>query len=391
MRVVVHKYGGSSVKEVGRLHKVAQHVAAAHKRGDGVVVVVSAMGNTTNELIELARQVTETPKRRELDMLVSVGERISMSLLSMAIDALGVPAESFTGSQSGIITDESHTNAKVIEVRPARIERALAQGKVAIVAGFQGVSRDREVTTLGRGGSDTTAVALAAALNADWCEIHSDVPGLFSADPRKVPKAIKLDEISLEEALIMSTGGARVLHEAALSYAIRHGIALVSSNADGSEVGTKVTPRISMAEPSGGVKAITEDSDLEVLSLKDSCADPSETMAALMVALAKASAPIKMASASRVLVGLRDWPDRDAFEFPIGATSLGTTVRVSAVGMGIGNESDLFCAALKALSEVGITPTMWSVTSNSIGFEVASSQSRRAQEALHAKLIEAGT
>jgi aspartate kinase len=379
------------MKEVGRLNKVAEHVAAAHKNGDGVVVVVSAMGNTTNELIELARQVTETPKRRELDMLVSVGERISMSLLSMAIDALGVPAESFTGSQSGIITDESHTNAKIIEVRPARIERALAQGKVAIVAGFQGVSRDREVTTLGRGGSDTTAVAIAAALNADWCEIHSDVPGLFSADPRRVPNAIKLDNISLEEALMMSAGGARVLHEAALNYAIRHGIALVSSNADGSEVGTKVTPRISVAEPSGTVKAITEDSDLEVISLTDECSTPTETINSLMTALSKAKAPIKMANSSRVLVGLRDWLDRDAFVLPNGTTSLGTTVRVSAVGMGIGNDSKLFCLALKALYDVEIRPTMWSVTSNSIGFEVAPHQSLKAQQALHARLIEAYT
>jgi aspartate kinase len=390
LRVVVHKYGGSSVKEVERLHKVALHVAEAHKRGDGVVVVVSAMGNTTNELIELARQVTETPKRRELDMLVSVGERISMSLLSMAIDALGVPAESFTGSQSGIITDESHTNAKVIEVRPARIERALAQGKVAIVAGFQGVSRDREVTTLGRGGSDTTAVALAAALKADWCEIHSDVPGLFSADPRKVPKAIKLDEISLEEALLMSAGGAKVLHEAALTYAIKHGISLVSSNADGSEVGTRVTPRIAVAEPTRCVRAITEDSNLEIIQLIDNCPTPFKTMRSLLTALAKASAPIKMATSSRVLVSLRDWPDREGFELPTGTESLGEIVRVSAVGMGIGNESGLFCTALDALEEADVSTTMWAVTSNSIGFEVRPSQSRQAQQALHAKLIESG-
>jgi len=388
LRIVVHKYGGSSVKEVGRLHKVAEHVAAAHRNGDGVVVVVSAMGNTTNELIELARQVTETPKRRELDMLVSVGERISMSLLSMAIDALGVPAESFTGSQSGIITDESHTNAKVIEVRPARIEQALAQGKVAIVAGFQGVSREREVTTLGRGGSDTTAVALAAALNAEWCEIHSDVPGLFSADPRKVPKAIKLDNISLEEALLMSAGGAKVLHEAALSYAMRHGIALVSSSADGTGKGTRITPRIDASEPIGGVKGITEDSDLEILSVMDDCSDPSTAMSKLMRDLAKAGAPIRIASSSRVLVGLKDWPDRDAFELPSGITSLGSTIRVSAVGLGIGNSSELFCSALDSLEVVNIKPSTWYVTNNSIGFEVAPDQSRDAQQALHARLIE---
>jgi aspartate kinase len=180
-----------------------------------VVVVVSAMGNTTNELLALARRVSPSPGRRELDMLISVGERITMALLSMAVDDLGVPAVSFTGSQSGIITDEHHSAARVVEVRPERILAALQEDKVVIVAGFQGVSRSREVTTLGRGGSDTTAVALAAALRADHCEICSDVDGVFSADPRAVPEARHLDRLSYEEALALFRAGSKVLPAAA--------------------------------------------------------------------------------------------------------------------------------------------------------------------------------
>ena len=187
MPIVVQKYGGSSVADVERIGQVADRVAATRAAGKDVVVVVSAMGDTTDELLALAAQVTRQPARRELDMLLSAGERISMALLSMAINARGVPAVSFTGSQSGIITNDAHTDARIVEVRPFRVQDELARGRVVIVAGYQGVSYKREVTTLGRGGSDTTAVALAAALDAEACEIYSDVDGVYSADPRVVP------------------------------------------------------------------------------------------------------------------------------------------------------------------------------------------------------------
>lgn len=199
MGIVVQKYGGSSVADLDRIQRVADRVAATRAAGHGVVVVVSAMGDTTDELLGLARRVTENPSRRELDMLLSAGERISMALLSLALNARGVPALSFTGSQSGIITNDVHTNARIVEVRPYRVQDELAQGKVVIVAGYQGVSYKKEVTTLGRGGSDTTAVALAAALDAERCEIYSDVDGVYSADPRQVPEARRLAEISYEE------------------------------------------------------------------------------------------------------------------------------------------------------------------------------------------------
>jgi aspartate kinase len=207
--IIVQKYGGSSVADVEKIRKVARRVKDTRDSGHRVVVVVSAMGDTTDELLTLAKQVSPDPPRRELDMLLTCGERISMALLSMALHELGVPAISFTGSQSGIITNDAHSQARIVEVRPYRIQDELALGKVVIVAGYQGVSYKREVTTLGRGGSDTTAVALAAALNAEACEIYSDVDGIFSADPRVVPDAKKLDQLTYDEMQELASAGPR--------------------------------------------------------------------------------------------------------------------------------------------------------------------------------------
>lgn len=241
--LVVQKYGGSSVADVPRLKQVAARVARTVAEGHQVVVVVSAMGNTTSELLALAREVSEAPRRRELDLLISVGERVSMTLLAMAITDLGVPAASFTGSQSGIITDEQHVNARVLEVRPHRIREALDQGKVAIVAGFQGVSRTREVTTLGRGGSDTTAVVLAAALGAAWCEICSDVDGVYTADPRLVPGARRLDTLPLDAAQALTEAGAKVLQAEAVAKARALGVELrATATASPPGTGTRLPP-----------------------------------------------------------------------------------------------------------------------------------------------------
>ncbi len=223
MGIVVQKYGGSSVADAVGIKRVAQRIVDAKRAGNDVVVVVSAMGDTTDELIDLAEQVSPLPAGRELDMLLTAGERISMALLAMAIGNLGQEAQSFTGSQAGVITDSVHGKAKIIDVTPGRIERALAQGAIAIVAGFQGVSQDtKDITTLGRGGSDTTAVALAAALDADVCEIYSDVDGVFTADPRIVPTARKRDRISYEEMLEMAASGAKILHLRCVEYARRY-------------------------------------------------------------------------------------------------------------------------------------------------------------------------
>jgi aspartate kinase len=221
MAVLVQKYGGSSVADVEKIGAVADKVVAARRAGDDVVVVVSAMGKTTDELLALAKRVASDPPRRELDMLVSTGERVSMSLLSIAIHARGGDAISFTGSQSGIITSDRHFDARIIEVRPHRIEDELARGKIVIVAGYQGMSYRREITTLGRGGSDTTAVALAAALGAERCEIYSDVDGVYSADPRVVPDAVHLPEIDLASLQEMAEAGAKVLNAQAVEWARR--------------------------------------------------------------------------------------------------------------------------------------------------------------------------
>lgn len=226
MPVIVQKYGGSSVADPARLREVARRVVETERQGNAVVVVVSAMGKTTDDLLSLSREVCDEPERRELDMLTSAGERISMALLSMAIRAEGGNAISFTGSQAGIITNDRHVDARIIEVRPIRVQDELAKGKIVIVAGYQGMSYKREITTLGRGGSDTTAVALAAALDAEWCEICSDVDGVYSADPRVVESAKRIPELSYEETQEMAEAGAKVLNAQAVEFAKNADIAI---------------------------------------------------------------------------------------------------------------------------------------------------------------------
>ena len=233
MAVIVQKYGGSSVAGVQKLREVAERVMRTRQQGHQVVVVVSAMGDTTDDLLALAKQVSPNPARRELDMLLSAGERISMALLSMAIRDLGGDAISFTGSQSGIITNDRHVDARILEVRPFRVQDELARGKIVVIAGFQGVSYKKEVTTLGRGGSDTTAVAMAAALDAEYCEICSDVDGVYSADPRVVPGARRIGMLSYEETQEMAEAGAKVLNAQAVEFAKDKGIAIYARATSG--------------------------------------------------------------------------------------------------------------------------------------------------------------
>jgi aspartate kinase len=242
MGLVVQKYGGSSVSDAERIKRVAERIVATRKAGHDVCVVVSAMGDTTDELLDLAQQVSPLPPGRELDMLLTAGERISMALLAMAIQSLGLSARSFTGSQAGVITDSTHGKARIIDVTPGRIQEALGQGHVAIVAGFQGVSQDtKDITTLGRGGSDTTAVALAAALDAEVCEIYTDVDGVYSADPRIVPNAQQLESLTYEEMLEMAASGAKILHLRCVEYARRYGVRLVVRSSFSTKPGTTIT------------------------------------------------------------------------------------------------------------------------------------------------------
>lgn len=243
MALIVQKYGGSSVSDVEAIKRVAKRIVETRNAGHKLVVVVSAMGDTTDELLDTAAQITDNAPEREMDILLTAGERISMSLLSMAINKLGVPAQAFTGAQAGIHTTSAYGRAQITGMVPERVARSISEGQVAIVAGFQGISDDDDVTTLGRGGSDTTAVALAAALHADVCEIYTDVDGLFSADPRIVPKAHRLRSISTEETLELAAHGAKILHLRAVEFARRYKVPLHVRSSFSEKEGTWISDR----------------------------------------------------------------------------------------------------------------------------------------------------
>jgi aspartate kinase len=283
MSIVVQKYGGSSVADVAKLQQVADRVMRTRRAGHDLVVVVSAMGDTTDDLLGLAKQVSPNPDRRELDMLLTAGERISMALLSMAIRELGGEAVSFTGSQSGIITNDRHADARIIEVRPVRVQDELARGKIVVIAGYQGMSYRREVTTLGRGGSDTTAVAMAAALGAEYCEICSDVDGVYTADPRVVPAARRIGTLSYEETQELAESGAKVLNAQAVEFAKEKGIAIYARatasplpGADPAADGTVV--RLHPPRQPGTVVGVASEKDVIVVH---AAGEPAELLAIL--------------------------------------------------------------------------------------------------------------
>jgi len=272
--LIVQKFGGSSVADAESIKRVAKRIVETRKAGNEVVVVVSAMGDTTDELLDLAEQVVPLPSGRELDMLLTAGERISMALLAMAIRGLGIEARSYTGSQAGMVTDAQHGSARIVEVSPKRVREALDDGAVAIVAGFQGFNRGTgDITTLGRGGSDTTAVALAAALGADVCEIYTDVDGIFTADPRVVPTARKLDRITSEEMLELAATGAKVLYIRAVEYARRHGVIIHVRSSFNNNEGTLVvnpTEGENVEEPIvTGVAADLSEAKITVVGVPD--------------------------------------------------------------------------------------------------------------------------
>jgi len=290
--LVVQKYGGSSVADADGIKRVAQRIIATRKAGHSVVVVVSAMGDTTDELHDLARQVSPLPPGRELDMLLTAGERISMALLAMAIANLGLKARSFTGSQAGVITDSEHGKARIIDVTPGRISGALADGAIPIVAGFQGVSQNgKDITTLGRGGSDTTAVALAAALKADVCEIYTDVDGVFTADPRIVPTARRIPWISYEEMLEMAACGAKVLQLRCVEYARRYGMPIHVRSSFSNREGTRV---------SDTAQRQTEGADMEQAIISGVAHDRSEAK------ITVAAVPDRVGEAARIFRTIAD-------------------------------------------------------------------------------------
>jgi aspartate kinase len=289
--IVVQKYGGSSVSDAQGIKRVAQRIVATRKAGHDVCVVVSAMGDTTDELRDLAQQVSPLPPGRELDMLLTAGERISMALLAMAIANLGQEARSFTGSQAGVITDSTHGRAKIIDITPGRIESAIAAGHIAIVAGFQGVSVEtKDITTLGRGASDTTAVALAAALGADVCEIYTDVDGIFTADPRIVPAARRIPQITYEEMLEMCASGAKVLHLRCVEYARRHGMPIHVRSSFSQKAGTWVKDSLEDQENSmeqaiiSGVAHDRSEAKITIVGVPDKVGEAARLFEALAAA-----------------------------------------------------------------------------------------------------------
>jgi aspartate kinase len=393
--IVVQKYGGSSVADATGIKRVAQRIVNTRKAGHDVVVVVSAMGDTTDELRDLAEQVTPLPPPRELDMLLTAGERISMALLAMAIAQLGHKAQSFTGSQAGVITDSAHGKAKIIDITPGRIENAISSGHIAIVAGFQGVSQDtKDITTLGRGASDTTAVALAAALGAEVCEIYSDVDGVFSADPRIVPTARKLARVSTEEMLEMAASGAKVLMLRAVELARGHGVRIHARSTFSDEPGTWVqeTDR----DDDRAVRAVTHSLD-DVLFTVRGLGEGKRSSAAVLRAVAsehvnvdtivlsaeKESVELAFSVAADDVLATRRALAQDEQLGPIDAREDADLGKVSVVGAGIRSHTGIAARTFRALAEHGVGLRMISTSPIKISCLVDRADVERGVRALH--------
>ena len=404
MGLIVQKYGGSSVADAEGMKRVANRIVAAKRDGNQVVVVVSAMGDTTDELIDLAKQITPIPAGRELDMLLTAGERISMALLAMAITNLGHEARSFTGSQAGVITTSAHGRARIIDVTPGRIQEALSEGAIAIVAGFQGISQDtKDVTTLGRGGSDTTAVALAAALEADVCEIYTDVDGIFSADPRVVPNARKLKTVTYEEMLELAASGAKVLHLRCVEYARRYDLPIHVRSSFTTNEGTWVVKD----HPQGGemeqaiIAGIAHDKSEAKITIVG-VPDRTGVAARIFQAIADADINIDMIvqNVSAAATGLTDI----SFTLPKDEGADATTIlqklqgevgfasiqyddqigKLSLIGAGMRSHPGITATFFGAMSEAGINIEMISTSEIRISIICRQSDLERGAKAAHA-------
>ncbi|MCW2823422.1 MAG: aspartate kinase [Aeromicrobium sp.] len=407
MGIVVQKYGGSSVADATSVKRVAQRIVATKKAGHDVVVVVSAMGDTTDELIDLANQVSPLPPGRELDMLLTAGERISMAVLAMAIGNLGQEARSFTGSQAGVITDSEHGRAKIIDVTPSRIEAALAEGAVAIVAGFQGVSQTtKDITTLGRGGSDTTAVALAAALHAEVCEIYTDVDGIFTADPRIVPNARQIPRISYEEMLEMAANGAKILHLRCVEYARRNDMPIHVRSSFSDKVGTWVVKAEDVIQEGSpmeqaiisGVAHDRSESKITVVGVPDKVGEAATILQALAdaqinidmvvqnvsaaaTALTDISFTLPRADGQTAMTALARLKDTVGFERLQYDDSVG---KVSIVGAGMRSSPGITARFFRALADAGVNIEMISTSEIRISVIVMENQIDAAVNAAHA-------
>ena len=404
MPLVVQKYGGSSVADAAGIKRVAGRIVETVRAGSDVVVVVSAMGDSTDELIELAEQVSPVPPARELDMLLTAGERIAMAVLAMAIHDLGVEARSFTGSQAGVITDTAHGRARIIDVTPGRIRQALEEGHVAIVAGFQGVSQDtKDITTLGRGGSDTTAVALAAALDAVVCEIYTDVDGVFTADPRIVPSARRLATVSYEEMLELAASGTKVLHLRCVEYARRFGLPIHVRSSFSHREGTWVVAErpdegADMEQPIiSGVAHDRSEAKVTVVGVPDHPGEAAaifETVAAAGVNIDMIVQNVSAASTGRtditftlpktegdrVMNALEGRRDAIGFESLAYDAQIG---KVSLVGAGMRSHPGVSATFFRALADAGVNVELISTSEIRISVVCREKEIDEAVTALH--------
>ena len=401
MSVIVQKYGGSSVADLERVRKVAARVCACRAAGHDVVVVVSAMGKTTNQLVDLAHEITEAPSRRELDMLLTTGERITSALLSIAIHAGGYGAVPLPGPQCGIITNDRHSSARIIEVRPVRVEDELYRGRIVIVAGFQGMSYRRDITTLGRGGSDTTAVALAAALDAERCELYSDVDGVYSADPNQVDGARHLPALSYEEMQEMAVAGAKVLKADAVEFAKRAGIAIYARKSfDGAR---ETVVRKDLPDEESGVRAVVSERrvawigfigeavterTLDILSAAEVTITPIKELRFQCpegnVSWARGSFVISTGT-------LPDWPRARAAIMEAGGDQLEIRedlAAVSLIGVGINRDTANVSRGLKLLAEIEAPVFALSTSGFRISFIVRADHLDRAVGRLHEVFVE---
>ena len=399
----MQKYGGSSVADAESIKRVAKRIVETRKAGNDVVVAVSAMGDTTDELLDLAHEVSPIPDGRELDMLLTTGERISMALLAMAIKDMGVDARSYTGSQAGLITDARHGSARIVEVTPVRLREALDEGAIVIVAGFQGFNRDSmDITTLGRGGSDTTAVALAAALGADVCEIYTDVDGVFSADPRVVPKAHKIEVVTSEEMLELAAAGAKVLYIRAVEYARRHGVTLhvrsSFNNSEGTWVVDAYDKEMGVEEPIiTGVAGDLNEAKITVVGVPDVPGKAAD----IFTIVAKTGANIDMivqnvsaattgvtdisftlpkAEGEKVLTALRAEQGEVGFESLQYDDQIG---KLAVVGAGMRTSAGVSAQLFRALSDAGINIEMISTSEIRISVVTRADSLQQAMRIVH--------
>ena len=401
MALIVQKYGGTSVADPERMRNVARHIASTKAHDNQLVIVVSAMGKATDNLLDLARQVSSAPTGREMDMLLTTGERISMSLLCMALQDLGVDAMSFTGSQVGIITNTVNGRAKILEIKGDRVREALSEGKVAVVAGFQGVSTAKEITTLGSGGSDTTAVALAAALKADVCEIYTDVTGVFTADPRIVPQARKLKHLEFDEMLEMAGAGSKVLALRSVEFARNHNVPIHVRSSFTWEQGTWVTSEVrkgeqNMEEPIiSGVVHDASDAKITVLGVPD---QPGVS-AALFEPLASANVNVDMIVQNTSTAGTTDisftlpktdvanaQPIVERIAKQVGATGVTqdtNIAKISLVGAGMKSSPGIAAKMFRVLADNNVNIEMISTSTIRISVVVAAPMLEKAVRSLH--------